>query len=216
VRNELRTLPDGLALRVAKHLQASVEFAIADPELSWQHAKAALGKAARVGIVREAAAEAAYRAGHFNEALTEFRAARRIRGIKSYWPLMADCERALGRPQKAIAMASDPLVANLDRVDHVEMRIVAAGARMDLGQVDAALATLQCSDLTTASTEPWAARIRYAYADVLARAGRTDEAIEWFHRAAAVDVDGQTDADDRIAELEGISYIDTEDYEVEG
>ncbi len=206
VRNELRTLPDGLALRVARHLVASGEMMDINPELAWEHAKAALNKASRVGIVREAAAEAAYHAGHFAEALTEFRAARRMRGIKEYWPLMADCERALGRPKKAIDMAGDPIVATLDRASRVEMRIVAAGARSDLGQWEAALATLQCPELSTATLEPWAARIRYAYADVLANMGHNDEAIEWFHRAAAVDMEQATDADARIKELEGSGY----------
>ena len=211
VKNELRTLPDGLALRVARHLVASGEAIDIDPELAWQHAKAALNKASRVGIVREAAAEAAYHAGHFAEALLEFRAARRMRGIKEYWPLMADCERALGRPTKAIQMAGDPLVATLDKASRVEMRIVASGARADLGQWDAALATLQCPELTTTSAEPWACRIRYAYADVLANMGHNEEAIEWFHRAAAVDAESITDADERIAQLEGTIYEDLDD-----
>ena len=212
VRNELRTLPDGLALRVARHLAASGEMLDIDPELAWQHARAALNKASRVGIIREAAAEAAYNAGHFAEALTEFRAARRMRGIKEYWPLMADCERALGRPAKAIAMAADPIVNSLDRASKVEMRIVASGARVDQRKLEAALATLQCPELTTTSTEPWAARIRYAYADVLEKLGRKDEALEWFHRAAAVDVNEQTDADERVAALEGVVYQDVEEY----
>jgi tetratricopeptide (TPR) repeat protein len=194
-------------------LAASVEAANADPELSWEHARAALSKASRVGIVREVAAESAYHAGHFAEALTEFRAARRMRGIKEYWPLMADCERALGRPAKAIAMAADPLVASLDRGSKVEMRIVASGARVDQGKLEAALATLQCPDLTTTSTEPWAVRIRYAYADVLEKLGRDAEALEWFHRAAAVDVEDQTDANDRIARLEGVVYEEVEEFD---
>lgn len=215
VRNELRTLPDGLALRVARHLAASGEMIDIDPEMAWQHARAALNKASRVGIVREAAAEAAYNAGHFAEALTEFRAARRMRGIKEYWPLMADCERALGRPAKAIAMAADPLVNSLDRASKVEMRIVAAGARVDQGKLDAALATLQCPELSTTSTEPWAARIRYAYADVLEKLGRKDEAMEWFHRAAAVDASEQTDAEERIAALEGVVFEEVEEFDDE-
>jgi tetratricopeptide (TPR) repeat protein len=190
-------------------------MALIDPELSWQHAEAALNKAARVGIVREAAAEAAYRAGHFAQALTEFRAAKRITGAREYWPLMADCERALGRPAKAIAMAGDPVVAKLERPARVEMRIVAAGARVDLGQLDAALATLKCPDLTTNSAEPWAARIRYAYADVLQKMGRDEEAIEYFHRAAAVDFDELTDADERIAILEGVHYVDADEIDID-
>jgi tetratricopeptide (TPR) repeat protein len=226
VRNELRTLPEGLALRVARHLAASVEAATVNPEISWQHAKAALSKASRVGIIREAAAEAAYNAGHYAEALIEFRAARRMRGIKEYWPLMADCERACGRPMKAIEMAGDPLVKNLDHASRVEMRIVAAGARMDMGNLDAALATLQCPDLTVTSLEPWSARIRYAYADVLEQMDRREEALEWFHRAAAVDVDMLTDSDQRIRKLEGkpsdsdnddeYGYEDLEDFDYSG
>jgi len=62
---------------------------------------------------------------------------------------------------------------------------------------------LQCPELNKPATEPWAARIRYAYADILASMGQTQEAIEWFHRAAAVDLEEQTDSDRRIAELEG-------------
>lgn len=206
VRNELRTLPDGLALRVARHMAACVELANFEPELSWLHAKAALDKASRIAVVRETAAGAAYHAGHFDIALSEYRAAKRMTGNKEYWPVMADCERALGRPAKAIAMASDPIVAGLSIGGRVEMRIVVSGARLDQGNAEAALATLQCPELNKPSNEPWSARIRYAYADILATMERTQEAIEWFHRAAAVDVDGQTDADRRIAELEGSVY----------
>jgi tetratricopeptide (TPR) repeat protein len=184
-------------------LAACVELANVDPELAWLHAKAALDKASRIAVVRETAAGAAYNAGHFAEALSEYRAAKRMTGNKEYWPVMADCERALGRPGKAITMASDPVVAGLSIGGRVEMRIVVSGARLDQGNPEAALATLQCPELNKPATEPWAARIRYAYADILATLGQTQEAIEWFHRAAAVDIEEQTDADRRIAELEG-------------
>ena len=203
IRNELRSLPDGLALRVARHLAACIEIATDDPELAWKHAKAAFDMASRIAVVRETAADAAYNAGHFAEALSHYRAVKRMTGKKDYWPVMADCERALGRPQKAIAMAADPIVASLSLEARVEMRIVVAGARLDQNNPEAALATLQCSELNKPSTEPWAARIRYAYADTLTKLGREAEAIEWFHRTAAVDVDQFTDADERIAELEG-------------
>ncbi|MBU6348412.1 MAG: hypothetical protein KGQ38_07360, partial [Actinomycetales bacterium] len=80
-----------------------------------------------------------------------------------------------------------------------------AGARLDQNNPEAALATLQCPELNKPSTESWAARIRYTYADVLTKLGQTAEAIEWFHRAAAVDVDQMTDADERIEELEALA-----------
>jgi len=41
--------------------------------------------------------------------------------------------------------------------------------------------------------------------------GQTGAALEWFERAAGVDTDGYTDAAERVAELEGLVVIDTED-----
>jgi len=51
------------------------------------------------------------------------------------------------------------------------MRIVASGARCDLGEFDAAVITLTCKELKSESEE-WAVRLRYAYADALDKAGR--------------------------------------------
>ena len=60
----------------------------------------------RVGVVREACGIAAYRTGRWAEALSELRAARRMTGRDDYLPIMADCERALGRPDRALALPS--------------------------------------------------------------------------------------------------------------
>ena len=92
------------------------------------------------------------------------------------------------------------------------MRIVEAGARNDLGQLDAALLTLRDFGLDRASVQPWSARVWYAYADLLLAAGRADEAREWFLAAAGADQDGTTDADERLLELDGVEIItDDED-----
>jgi Tetratricopeptide repeat len=128
---------------------------------------------------------------------------------------MADCERGLGRPEKALEMAQGPEAKELDKGTQIELRIVAAGARRDLGQVDAAVAMLQGADLTPAQIEPWTARLRYAYADALLEADREAEAREWFARAAESDTDGITDAEDRIAQLDGVVFDEEEDAEVE-
>jgi hypothetical protein len=100
-------------------------------------------------------------------------------------------------------MAGAPEVQHLDAAGRVEMRIVAAGARQDMGQIDAALATLQSPELVSPSHRPWAARLKYAYADLLLADGREAEALEWFARAAEADAEGQTDAAARLAELDG-------------
>jgi predicted negative regulator of RcsB-dependent stress response len=202
VRAQLRALPEKLATRVARHLVAAAQALDTDPDLAYQHTLAARARAARVPVVREAAGEAAYASGRFREALQEFKAARRIGGDHAYLPMMADCERALGRPARAITMSKDDVVEQLDDAGKAEMLIVAAGARRDLGQIDAAIRTLEGPRLTSRIRAPWVARMRYAYADLLLTAHRTDEAREWFERALGVDHDHLTDAADRIAELD--------------
>jgi tetratricopeptide (TPR) repeat protein len=202
VRRQLHGLPDRVADLVARHLVMAGRLLDEDPERAHQHALAARSMAARVGVVREACGETAYAAGHYAEALSELRAARRITGSPDYLPIMADCERALRRPERAVRLARDPAVARLDPAGQAEMTIVAAGARRDLGQLPAALRVLEAAPLTSQSHAPWVARLRYAYADALAAADRWDEAVEWFHRTVAVDDQSATDAAERIAALE--------------
>ena len=179
-----------------------------DPEGAYGYSRVALRLASRVAAVREAAGFAAYATQKFSEALAEFRAARRMTGGVELWPVMADCERGLGRPEKALDMAGAPEVQKLDKAGQVEMRLVAAGARRDLGQLDAAIVTLQSPELASSSVQPWTARLRYAYADALLAAGREGEAREWFAKAIESDKDGSTDASDRLAELDGVEFVD--------
>ncbi|MBB4790995.1 tetratricopeptide (TPR) repeat protein [Streptomyces nodosus] len=184
-----------------------------DPEGAYGYSKVAQRLASRVAAVREAAGFAAYANQKYGEALAEFRAARRMTGNLELWPLMADCERGLGRPEKALDMAGAPEVHKLDKAGQVEMRLVAAGARRDMGQLDAAIVTLQSPELASHSVQPWTARLRYAYADALLAAGRESEAREWFAKAVEADKDGSTDASDRLAELDGVEFVDVLDDE---
>ena len=185
-----------------------------DPEQAYKHARTAQQLAPRLAATREALGLTAYLSDRYAEALAELRAARRITGSNHQWAVMADCERGLGRPEKALEMAQGPEAKELDKGTQIELRIVAAGARRDLGQVDAAVAMLQGADLTPAQIEPWTARLRYAYADALLEADREAEAREWFARAAESDTEGITDAEDRIAQLDGVVF-DEEDAEAD-
>jgi tetratricopeptide (TPR) repeat protein len=202
VRAELSTLSGGASGAVARHLVMAGRLLDDDPELAYQHALAARRRAARVGVVREAAGIAAYHAGRYAEALAELRAARRISGSAEYLPMMADSERGLGRPQRALDLASDPAVASLEEAGRAEVLIVAAGARRDLGQLEAAAVALQVPELRSQSGQPWVARLRYAYADALVALDRYEEARQWFVRAAESDEERQTDALERIDELD--------------
>jgi len=187
-----------------------------DPELAYAHAEAARRRAARLPIVREAAAETAYAAEHFDVALSEFRALRRMTGTHDYLPVMADCERALGRPQAALKLAKESRGLSLDPAARVEMTIVEAGARADLGQHPEAQRILKqaIDTFTDAGKEARMprARLRYAYADAVLQAGRDVEARHWFVAAAQLDSDAETDAQARVDELDGlrIDFDDTD------
>jgi tetratricopeptide (TPR) repeat protein len=202
IAGQLKGLPEKLAARVARHLVAAGRLIDSDPETAYQHTLAARSRAARLAVVREATGEAAYAAGHYAEALAELRAAKRMNGATAYLPIMADCHRALGQPQQALKLAKSPGVANFSPEAKAEMTIVEAGARRDLGQLDASLRTLELAPLQSKSRAPWVVRLRYAYADTLEAAGRTTEALAWFHRTHAVDSDELTDAAERAELLE--------------
>jgi len=201
-RQQLQNIPEKLADKVARHLVMAGTLLTEDPQLAHKHALAARARAMRNALVREAVGETAYACGLWAEALAEFRAAKRMSGNGMYAPMMADCERALKRPDKAIAYDTADVRSKLDEAGQIELSIVVAGARRDRGQVEEAVRLLETEPLHSKSRAPWVARLRYAYADSLLAAGRTDDAVEWFHRTVAVDGDGSTDAADRLAELE--------------
>jgi tetratricopeptide (TPR) repeat protein len=192
-----------------------------DPEQAYRHAQAARQLAARVGVVRESVGIAAYRAGHWAEALAELRAARRLTGRPTYLPMMADSERALGRLDRALDLVTGPQADEADRATRIELKIVESGIRRDQGLPGAAVVALQIPELTDGRQRRGSARLYYAYADALLDAGRDDEAREWFARAAGADTLGETDADERFDELdqfaiEDLQAGDEEDDEDEG
>ena len=199
VRAELLSLSAENAKVVSRHLVCVNMYMDSDPQLAHKHGIAAAHHAGRLAVVRESAGYAAYRAGHYEIALKELRASNRISGDVSMWPVMADCERGLGNPLKALALAGSPEVKKLGKAEEIEMRIVASGARRDLGESDAAVITLTCKELKNESEE-WSVRLRYAYADALAHAGRKEEAREWFIKCAEIDREEITDASERVDE----------------
>lgn len=215
VRRELKVLPPALTAQVTAHLVMAVEAFQEDLETAYAHATAAQRLAPRLACTREAAGVAAYATERYSEALAQFRAVRRLNGSVQYWPMMADCERGLGRPERALEMAKGDEVTKLDRAGQVEMRIVTAGARSDLGQLDAAVLALQGPELKATGVHPWTARLRYAYSEALLATGRAEEARQWLVRAVDVDPSGETGAADRLAELDGVEFTDALDPDVE-
>lgn len=174
VRGRLRTLSKENAEGVARHLVMAGRLLDTDPEEAYRHAQAAVRRAGRVDVVREAAGITAYRTGRYAEALRELRTVRRLSGSDEHLPLMADCERGLGRPERAIALAQEDAARDLPPDIRAELAIVVSGARLDLGQPDAAVAVLR--GLTGRVSVEQAQRVTSALADALEAAGRPDEA----------------------------------------
>ena len=213
MKAELKTLSKEHADVVAAHLLAAASLVDSDPDLAFRHAEAAKRRAARLPVVREAAAETAYAAGRYEEALSEFRALRRMNGSPDYLPVLADCERALGRHQAALRLIAEGDESVKDPSLKVELRLVQAGVRADMGQRDEAMRLLRTEIESPRSAAPKdaQARLRYAYADLLLAGGDEAGAREWFSAAVRMDPEGQTDALDRLDELDGMLLTIDED-----
>lgn len=198
----MRTLPEDLRERVGRLLVAADLAGVeGDDVASREFAAEAKRLAGRVACVREAFAIASYRVGDYAEALSELRAVRRMRGGEEFVPMMADCERALGKPEKALELLRGITLGGLDPETRAEILIVMAGARADMGQVDAALVTLEAPDLTTSPDAAARARMQFAYADLWDRSGDRDKARQWFTSALESDPEDVIGAADRLAAL---------------
>jgi tetratricopeptide (TPR) repeat protein len=167
-----------------------------DAESALAHARAARDRASRVAAVREAVGVAAYHAGDYAEAARELRAYRRMSGDESYRAVLADCERALGRPEVALRLVAEALAGPVDAEEAAELRLVEAGARSDLGEPAAARLILERAlggrprPAMVADADATTLRIAAAYADLLAVQGEQDRAEEWVAALAEVDPEG--------------------------
>lgn len=143
VQEELSSLPPDLAEKVGAHLVLAGELLEDDPETAYAHAAAARRRASRLAVVREAAAETAYAGGRYDTALSEYRTLRRMSGVADYLPVMADCQRALGKTDAALRLVREADEQHLSVPSTIELRIVEAGIRADLGQLAEATRLLQ-------------------------------------------------------------------------
>ncbi|GAA1778836.1 MAG: hypothetical protein LCH77_16380 [Actinobacteria bacterium] len=210
VWTQLRTLTKENAEGVAQHLvMVAIRLAEDDLDAAMGHAETVVRRAGRVPAAREAMGMVAYRQGDFARALTEFRTVRRLSGSSHLLPLMVDCERGLGRGDRALALATSLEARELGAAEQAELLIVVAGVRRDLGQIDAAVLMLERA--VYGPPRPWSARLYYAYADALTEKGDVDGARKWFAMAAAADTELVTDAAERLDELDGIIVVDLHD-----
>ncbi|NUU51276.1 MULTISPECIES: hypothetical protein [Curtobacterium] len=209
-RSELKTLSKDNADWVAKHLVSAALLVDVDPETANQHALSAARRAGRVAVVRETAAITAYRLGDFATALRELRTYRRIAGKNDQLPMMVDCERGLGRPERALELGRSVDRAALDTPVQVELAIAMSGARLDLGNAQAALGELEIPQLDPSTAYSWSPALYSAYAATLEELGRQDEADEWWAR-----VDHATEALAEAADEDAWETVDVVEEAIE-
>lgn len=208
VWTQLRTLTKENAEGVAQHLVMVALLLDEDIDGALAHAETAVRRAGRVPAAREALGLVAYRQGDWAKALAEFRTVRRLSGSSHLLPLMVDAERGLGRLEKALDLAASPEAKTLARDERVELAIVVSGIRRDLGQFDVAAAGLRIPELSGSAHKPWSARLSYAYAEALLSLGDLAGAREWFARAVDTDDALETDASERLEDLDGVVRTD--------
>ncbi len=187
----------------------------AEPELAYEHAQAAVRRAGRVDVVREAAGLAAYRTGRYAEALRELRTVRRLNGSSEHLAIMADCERGLGRPERALALAQEPEAQTLDAETAIELAMVVSGARLDLEQPEAAVAALSTPSVR-AATGLVAVRVAQARASALEAAGRADDAaaeLAPFTQAQLDEAAGDVEVEDDVVSFDLSEFDDEGEYD---
>nr|WP_313505460.1 hypothetical protein [Kocuria rhizophila] len=183
MHHELKALEPSNAERVSQHLVMAARYIDDDPEFALEHANAAVRKAGRIGVVREAAGVAAYAAGDYALALKELRTHRRISGSQQHLPLMVDAQRALGRADKAMEEATSAAAADLDAEAKAELAMVVSGIHADAGDHDAALAALEIPQLDKNRGFVYSPKLFRAYAEALRAVGRDRESMSWERQA---------------------------------
>jgi tetratricopeptide (TPR) repeat protein len=204
VLDEVRRTTKPTALRdvVARLARAIELLERGDPGAALNEAEKARAMSPRSSSVREVLGLALYGQGRYADALKELKTYRRISGRNDQNHVIADSLRGVGKPRDAVPLADETLrdrtVSNEVKAEAV---IVAASALADEGRYAEALAYLGRAKTREDVAEPFTLRLWYVKGDVLARAGRGDEAAIEFRKVVRHDASA-FDAAERLAQLD--------------
>lgn len=176
-RERLRGLSKEHAENIGLHILAAYTLEERDPELALEHAKWVAHQASRIDFARETLAFVAYRQGDYKLALREFRTAFRMNAFLDYLPFIADCERGMGEPKKAIETAMSDDAKYLRGESKAEMFLVYAGALGDLELWDKAIEIVHTLGRSKGLAGEYRMRAVQAEQYFLEQAGRSDEAV---------------------------------------
>lgn len=176
-RERLRGLSKEHAENIGLHILAAYTLEERDPELALEHAKWVAHQASRIDFARETLAFVAYRQGDYKLALREFRTAFRMNGFLDYLPFIADCERGMGEPKKAIETAMSDDAKYLRGESKAEMFLVYAGALGDLELWNKAIEIVHTLGRSKGLAGEYRMRAVQAEQYFLEQAGRSDEAV---------------------------------------
>lgn len=176
-RERLRGLSKEHAENIGLHILAAYTLEERDPELALEHAKWVAHQASRIDFARETLAFVAYRQGDYKLALREFRTAFRMNGFLDYLPFIADCERGMGEPKKAIETAMSDDAKYLRGESKAEMFLVYAGALGDLELWNKAIKIVHTLGRSKGLAGEYRMRAVQAEQYFLEQAGRSDEAV---------------------------------------
>src|SRR5215207_2525691 len=171
-----------------------------DPEAAVRAARAAKRAAPRAASVREALGIALYQAGDYRGARTELAAAQRMSGRRDLDAMLADIERALGRPERAIALFERSDRSRMDSDTAAELLLVAASAYGDLGQPAAGVALIRRHARWPAELADHHLRLAYAEGALAEQAGDPARARAAFARVVGADPEFH-DAAERLERL---------------
>lgn len=195
------TAPPNVLDEVVKAVGAAAEALQAgDTKRATELLTWAKSAASRTATIREALGITHYVAGRYAEAHSELLAYRRLSGSADQNHLLADCARALGKPEKVTEYVDGMIAARVEASRIAEGLMVLAGERADRGDLEGALTAVQRAKLDPDRVEDWHPRIWYLTGDLLERLGRRDEARQYFEAIAAVD-DEFGDVEERLAAL---------------
>ncbi|KAA8826417.1 hypothetical protein EMO92_01995 [Bifidobacterium reuteri] len=175
-RERLRGLAKEHAENIGLHILAAYALEEKDPQAALEHAKWVARQASRIDFARETLAFIAYRQGNYKLALREFRTAYRMNGFQDYLPFIADCERGVGDPKKAVEIAQSEEGKQLHGAPKVEMFLVYAGALGDLKLWDKAIEIVHTVGRSQGLPGEYRMRAVQAEQYFLEEAGRNGEA----------------------------------------